>query len=186
MDVRVLQEVIMVRNILIFIIIGSFLLAACATLEAPAATPEPLTPAPAKTAVPPTSEPSKPVTSDSPAVLNPVARSPLDSLPGEDQMVRGNVFIDTSQVITMESQPLQIAVHLTGSLPTPCHKLRARLSPPDAQHRINLEVYSLVEPDVVCTQVLQPFDTTIPLGSFPKGQYSVMLNGKEAGQFNQQ
>lgn len=176
----------MVRNILSLIITCSILLAACATLEAPAATPEPLTPAPVKTAVPPTSEPSGPISNDSPAVLNPAARSPLDPLPGEDQMIRGNVFIDSSKVVIMESQPLQIAVHLTGSLPTPCHKLRAKLSSPDAQHQINLEVYSLAEPDVVCTQVLQPFDTTIPLGSFPKGQYSVLLNGKEAGQFDQQ
>jgi hypothetical protein len=176
----------MIRNTLSVLILGALILAACATLEVPAATPAPLTPAPAETTVPPTSEPPKPLSNDSPAVLNPMSSSPLDPLPNEDQMVRGNVFIDSSEVLILKSNPLQFEVHLTGDLPTPCHKLRARVSGPDEQNRINIEVYSLTAPDAICTQVLQPFDSTIPLGSFSNGQYSVMINGKEAGQFTQQ
>lgn len=49
------------------------------------------------------------------------SRSPFDPLPGENEMVRGNVFIEMSEVITLESYLLQIMViiewQLANSLP---------------------------------------------------------------------
>jgi len=54
----------------------------------------------------------------------------------------------------------------------------------DAQNRIFVELYSVVDPDLACTQVLLPFNANLPLGSFPGGHYSVWINGQEMDQFD--
>ena len=84
-----------------------------------------------------------------------------------------------------ESYPLQVSLHLTGSLPTPCHQLKVEVSEPDADNIIVVDAYSLVDPNEMCIQVLKAFDETIPLGSYGDGTYTVVLNGEEVGSFTQ-
>lgn len=98
-------------------------------------------------------------------------------------LLRGEVHLDSADLLTMESFPLQFMLALNGSLPTPCHQLRAAISPPDSKNRINVEIYSVVKPDEICIQVLQEFDVNIPLGSFPAGMYSVWVNGEMVAEF---
>ena len=112
--------------------------------------------------------------------------SPLEPIPGEEKMIRGKAFIQESELLVLESYPLQIVLGLKGNLPTPCHYLRAEVSEPDDQNRIFVEVYSLIEPDVICVQVLQDFDSRIDLGSYPDGSYTVWVNGEQVGEFDQQ
>jgi hypothetical protein len=92
------------------------------------------------------------------------------------------VFIDSQDILVMESFPPQYKLSLSGSLPTPCHQLRVKVSEPDAQNRIVVEAYSLVDPEEVCIQVLEPFEANVPLGSFASGEYTVLLNNQEIGQ----
>ena len=99
-------------------------------------------------------------------------------------MKRGEVFIDESGIVTQESMPPKYVLHIVGNLPTPCHKLRANLSQPDDQNQINVEVFSLVNPDEICAQVLSPFDSNIALGSYQTGKYSVLLNGQKIGEID--
>ena len=133
---------------------------------------------------PSTENPSAPVTSDDQPSGEPPA-SPLDPIPGEENMKRGQANIDKSEVLQLESYPLQLVLNLKGTLPTPCHHLRAKVSGPDAENRIQVEVYSLVDPNEICIQIIQEFDTSIPLGSFPNGSYTIWLNGKQVGEFTQ-
>jgi hypothetical protein len=105
-------------------------------------------------------------------------------MPGDEAMDRGSVFIDSAEVVLMESDPVQIRLLLQGNLPTPCHQLRAEVSPPDDQNRIMVDVYSLVDPEVVCTQVLEPFEAGIPLGAYVEGDFSVSVNGDQVGTFD--
>jgi hypothetical protein len=83
-----------------------------------------------------------------------------------------------------ESYPPQITLSLQGNLPTPCHNLRAKISEPDAENKINVEVYTVVDPNMMCTQVLKPFQETVELGTFPNGHYSVFVNGELVGEFD--
>jgi len=104
--------------------------------------------------------------------------------PGDDQLTRGEAFIDSADLLTMESFPLQFALVLKGNLPTPCHQIRVIYNEPDADHKINLEVYSVADPNAACAQMLQPFEQNISLGSFPSGHYTVWVNGQQVAEFD--
>jgi inhibitor of cysteine peptidase len=128
--------------------------------------------------------PDDPVTSeDTPGAPEDTEPSPLDPLPNEENLIRGNVFLEEVDMLVLESFPVQIVLHLQGHLPSPCHNLRAEVSEPDDQNRIQVEVYSLVDPAVMCAQVLEEFDTRISLGSYPSGDYTVWVNGEQVGEF---
>lgn len=109
---------------------------------------------------------------------------PVTPIPGDENMIQGTVFIEGSDIITMESFPLQYAIAISGNLPTPCHQLRSKVSQPDDQNRINVEVFTLTKPNEMCIQVLKPFEAVIPLGSYPSGKYTIWLNGKQIGEIN--
>ena len=131
----------------------------------------------------PTETPSAlPPSSGTPGTEAP--RSPLDPLPDEDKMIRGSAFVDTSEIVMMESNPVQVVLKVNGTLPTPCHELRAEVSEPDENNQINVELFSLTKPGKMCIQVLEPFETSIPLGSYQSGDYTVYINGTEAGTFS--
>jgi len=109
---------------------------------------------------------------------------PYSPQPGDDALTRGEVFLDSTDILVMESYPVQIMLVLQGSLPTPCNNLRVDTNPPDKQNQIHIEVYSVIDPALACTQVLELFDANIPLGSFPSGHYSVWVNGEMIGEFD--
>lgn len=101
----------------------------------------------------------------------------------DESLTRGDVFLDFKEVITQESSPLQFTLHLTGSLPTPCNQLRVAVNPPDTENKVLVEVYSVSNPDRICTQVIAPFDVNIPLGSFPTGKYTLWVNLEMVAEF---
>src|SRR5690349_5972837 len=75
--------------------------------------------------------------------------------PADANLSRGAAYVDSVELLTMESLPLQFSLHLKGTLPTPCHKLRVSANLPDPENKIRIDVYSIVDPNVVCTQVLE-------------------------------
>jgi hypothetical protein len=153
------------------------LLAACA----PTQTPLPDTPVDSNT--PQSSEPPVGLT---PRPGDPVSPKTDDTLPrpSDSGLVSGAAFIDSIELLTLESYPLQFSLALTGSLPTPCHQLRVTVNPPDAEKNIYVEVYSVTAPDAICATMLQPFTENVPLGSFPAGHYTVWVNGEKVAEFD--
>lgn len=129
----------------------------------------------------PTQSPDTPVDSDTPPNGLPPIYAPR---PGDDQLLRGEVYLDSADLLTMESYPLQFALVLKGNLPTPCHEIRVVYNEPDADNKINLEVYSVADPDAVCAQMLRPFEQNVSLGSFPSGHYTVWVNGEQVTEFD--
>jgi hypothetical protein len=107
--------------------------------------------------------------------------SPWQPASGDDKLIRGEAFINKSQILVLESFPPQFMLLIGGALPTPCHELRVEILDPDEQNRIYVEVYSLSEPGEICVQVLESFDESVPLKGFPSGEYSVWVNGEEVG-----
>jgi hypothetical protein len=104
--------------------------------------------------------------------------------PADSTLTRGPVFLDSTDLLTMESFPLQFSLNMKGNLPTPCHQLRISSNGPDAQNQIHLDVYSVVDPNVVCAEVLEPFDVNFPLGSFPTGHYILFVNEAQVAEFD--
>jgi hypothetical protein len=160
-----------------------FVLAACTTTGGPAGTPNPSDQAyPHDNSNTTIDTPYPEPGGEAPAGARDPYPDPLEPIPGEENMNRGEVFIDESGIIILESMPPQFELRIVGNLPTPCHRLRAVVSQPDDQNNIQVDVYTLVNPEEICTQVLQPFDTGIRLGSFTPGKYTVLLNGEKVGE----
>jgi hypothetical protein len=112
------------------------------------------------------------------------AGSPYDPQPGDENLTQGEVFIEDMGLIIRESFPPQIALEMSGNLPTPCNQLRVEVEEPDDQNQIDVSVYSVVDPEMVCAQVLESFQVSIDLGTYPSGHYSVLVNGELAGEFD--
>ncbi len=104
--------------------------------------------------------------------------------PEDSKLTRGEVLLESTNLLTLESFPLQFTLNLNGSLPTPCHLLRVAVSEPDSENKILLDVYSLTNPDLICTQIIKPFEVNIPLGSFPTGHYTLWVNGNQIAEFD--
>jgi len=174
------------------------LLPSCASLQ-PQAQPTPLSPtstgavplplatlASPPTAAPPEPSPASPdapVSSDRPFIPRPPAWEPQA---GDEQLERAEVFVDEFNLLILESYPPQYSLSLKGSLPTPCHKLRIRLHPPNPDRRIVVEVYALLDPDpnLVCIQVLEPFSATLTLEVQESGHYTVWINDQQVAEFD--
>ena len=125
--------------------------------------------------------PDEPVSSDEP--ITQAADDILPS-PADSALTRESVYLDSIDLLTMESYPLQFSLALAGNMPTPCNQLRVAVSPPDAENQILVDVYSLSTPGKICAEVLQPFSQNVPLGSFPAGHYTILVNGEKVAEFD--
>ena len=101
----------------------------------------------------------------------------------DSAMTRGDFTLASASLQPRADAPGQADLIAAGSLPTACSQIRVRLNPPDAQNKIVVEVYSVVEKDKSCAQTLQPFDGKLALlGGYPSGKYTVVVNDKPAGE----
>lgn len=162
----------MIQRVLITLALIALILTACANIESDESATRP-------------AAPTSTMAGNEPSVDEGMLDMPLNPIKGEENLARGEAFVNTAQLLILESDPLQIKLGVEGSLPTPCHQLRATVEKPDEQGRIQIELYSLVDPEVICIQVLQSFETEISLGSYPEGSYSVWLNGEQVGEFTE-
>jgi len=183
----------MKRSSLFVMLILGLLLAACGTAPADQGADQngnnpPETPYPGPRYITaPTSTPWYPGPGTPGAPVNGASMtSGFEPQPSDASLSRSQVFLelDSGELITMDSTPLQVTAVLTGNLPDPCHQLRVVVTPANSEKRIDIEVYSLTDPSVACTTVLSPFVARIPLGGYFGGQFSVYVNGELFGEFD--
>ena len=118
-------------------------------------------------------------------VLSLAACAPVQATPAGDP--RGDaVYINSTDLLVAESYPVQIFLHITGDLPTPCHELRGEQSSPDEQNRIFITAWSESDPEAICVQMLEPFEVNWPIrmAGAAEGTYTVWLNGELVGEFS--
>jgi hypothetical protein len=106
--------------------------------------------------------------------------------PGDSALLRTEVYLESSEVRNLNSDPSIIVLDLRGNLPNPCHQLRVIVPAPNGQNQILIDVYSVAKPDEICIAMLQPFDTSVVLGKFPGGVFTVWVNGQQVGEFDAQ
>ncbi len=112
--------------------------------------------------------------------------NPYAPQPGDNNLMTGDIKIDSASVNLAESQPPQVMVNFAYFQPTPCYKLRVVADGPNAQNEINLKAYAVAEKDKPCTlmALATPLKASLNLGSLPKGHYKVLLNGNQIGEFD--
>jgi len=98
-------------------------------------------------------------------------------------LTQGNFFIDSVLITQNPADPAKFDVMVEGSLPTPCNEPRAAVSAPDTDNKIVVNIYTVVDPNMICTQVIKPFAGSVAtLGGYPSGTYTVIVNDVSAGE----
>ncbi|MCB8982345.1 MAG: hypothetical protein H6659_00810 [Ardenticatenaceae bacterium] len=143
------------RMLLILFVFCAVVMTACGGQEPePTAVPTPIVDAAAtETAVPPTATPLT-------------------------EPVFGLATVESVQVLTLESFPVQINVLVRGVLPNECTSIDDIVSERDG-NAFTVVITTVQDPDVICTQSIVPFEETVALDvvDLPAGTYTVNVNG---------
>ncbi|MBK7920602.1 MAG: hypothetical protein IPJ94_30990 [Chloroflexi bacterium] len=139
---------------LILITIFTLAITACGSQE-----PEP-------TAVP------TPIVETLPTATLPPTSTPLT------EPVFGVANVESVQVLTLESFPVQINVLARGELPNGCTTINDIVSQRE-ENAFNVVITTVQQPEQICTEALVPFEETIALDvlDLPAGAYTVGVNG---------
>ena len=109
-------------------------------------------------------------------------------IPGGQNLVRSTVFINDTELLIMESFPIQVMLSVAGDLATPCDIFAYEIQAPNDENQIHIDVYSLVDISGTCIQVLEPYEENISVSSLETpladGSYTVWVNGELVGEFN--
>ncbi len=113
-----------------------------------------------------------------PGILPKVRNTPLPfPQPGDAQL--GVAPVDLTAFTAAGVSGGKVKLTLQGNLPTPCHRLRVSVE--RVEGTLQVKVYSVVNPQQTCAQVLQPFSVVVKAGPFPDGDYRVLVNGRLVG-----
>jgi hypothetical protein len=101
----------------------------------------------------------------------------------EDLSLQQDSVILTSASLSerYDLTPIRSALHILASMPNVCSELRIKINPPTPQYQIIIEIYSVTNPKVNCLNVFQQVETTILLGAYSNGQYTVWINDRFVG-----
>lgn len=91
---------------------------------------------------------------------------------------RGQARVDSVQVLLMESFPVQVSVVARGELPDSCTVIDEIITQ-QSGNAFRVAITTFRQSDQVCTQVVTPFEESIPLEvvGLPAGTYTVSVNG---------
>ena len=125
----------------------------------------------------PTATPRKPFT------ISP-GDNPYAPKPNDKNLQRANVVMTTINLIErFDLDPSQVEVDLQGSMPSTCNELRVNIDLPNDNYQILMEVYSVILPLAKCENVFQQFNTSVLLGIYSPGRYTVWVNQGKVGDF---
>ncbi|MGA1825129.1 MAG: protease inhibitor I42 family protein [bacterium] len=108
----------------------------------------------------------------------------LDPQAGDQNLTQGTVKVTGTDVLLLESYPVQARLNIQGQLPTPCHELRAIVNEPDSENTIQIKLYAVVDPGIICIQALEFFEVTVALGNYTDGVYALVINGEKLNYFD--
>lgn len=91
--------------------------------------------------------------------------------------------VESVDVLMKESFPVQVDLLVKGYLPDPCTELgNIREQLVGNVFNVSLEMRKQKHTDLMCAQVIEPYETTIPLTKvlgISAGEYTVNVNGFE-------
>lgn len=99
--------------------------------------------------------------------------------PGDEDKIRSDVLVEEVNVRKRGGDSNEYLLEISGSLRNPCYEIRIVVLPPNEESRIDVELYAVISADSVCTQVLEPFESSVSLGTYTGGDYPVWVNGEK-------
>jgi len=122
-----------------------------------------------------TPPPDQPVTSDD--TLQPT-QTPLK----DDMTMEEKAYIDTVDVLILESFPLQVMVNVKGNLPDGCTTIAESWAEQVDDTTFEVHIGTVRRAGGMCTQALVPFEENIPLdvAGLPAGTYTVKVYDQTA------
>ncbi len=95
-----------------------------------------------------------------------------------DEYLYGTANVESIQVMTLESFPVQVHVIAEGYLPNGCPKID-EITTEREGNTFNIKISTKSPKDAMCTQAIVPFSKTIPLEvqGLKAGNYTVNVNG---------
>jgi len=108
---------------------------------------------------------------------NPYAPKPEDLSKRQTGVILTSLNLSERTDLT----PVRAELFISGSVPSSCHELRIKINPPTASFQIFIEIYSIVNPNLKCEDVFQQIETSILLGVYSAGQYSIWVNDELVG-----
>jgi hypothetical protein len=113
------------------------------------------------------------------AVENPHAPKPEDISRQTGGVVLTSMNLSERTNVT----PPRVELNILGLLPRLCNELRVEVADPNDEFQIMVNVYSLVDSNIKCENVFQQFETSILLGVYSPGRYTVLVNDEMVGDF---
>jgi hypothetical protein len=109
-------------------------------------------------------------------------QNPFAPKSGDDNLVQGGVILTSIDLSISTGIPSgRTKITILGSMPSVCNQLRIKVNPPDKTYEIRIQIYSILDPKIKCDNVFQQFETSILLGEYSAGEYSVWVNGAFVG-----
>ena len=115
-----------------------------------------------------------------PTPVTPSAPTPIPpsgEQPGGD-VIAGAASVESIELRMLESFPVQVSVTAIGYLPDPCTHISGTQQTMEGD-TLYLKIMTSRQADVMCIQVVAPFEETYPLdvAGLPAGTYTVDVNG---------
>lgn len=150
------------------------LFAAAALLAACAGAPPPAEPFDPNSGVSATANPDAPVSSDDPV-------QPTTDPFADPNVVEGTLYVNSVELLTLESFPLQMMAIVQGDFSNGCTTYAGSEQKTDG-NVISITLIAAMPADVACTEALVPFEENVPVDIYglPAGEYTVDVNGVTA------
>ncbi len=132
----------------------------------------PVVSAPTSTTLPvPTTEPTPTSNRPNPEPTGTLGQGGVNNQPG-------SAMIDSVEVLILESLPVQVTVNVKGNMPDACTTVDEVTTNREG-NTFNIQITTKRPAELMCAQVLTPFEQNIPLDvkGLQKGTYTVNVNG---------
>jgi len=100
--------------------------------------------------------------------------------PATEPAGSGWLTIDRSEMLLLESFPVQVRLSIHGTRST-CDRLDWDVRLDEVVRRIEVRLWAEPGPALTCLPGETAFDESIPLGSFEEADLEVFLNGESIG-----
>jgi len=102
-----------------------------------------------------------------------------DTIITDEAGVEENAYVDSIQILIMESFPLQVSLSIQGNLPDGCTSIKGIVSELDDNNTFTVRIFTARPKDLMCTMALVPFEERhdLDVKCLPAGSYTVNTYG---------